>query len=59
MLHFLHNNRIYPIIAGGFMLLDAWMQRVKDPRTLSSRMSSRCVAHFGFDLFLVCPKQIS
>lgn len=35
MLHFLHNNRIYPIIAGGFMLLDAWMQRVKDPLTLS------------------------
>jgi maltose/moltooligosaccharide transporter len=37
MIHFLHNNRIYAIIAGGvFMLVAAaLMQRVKDPRTLS------------------------
>jgi maltose/moltooligosaccharide transporter len=39
MIHFLHNNRIYAIIAGGvFMLVAAaLMQRVKDPRTLSIR----------------------
>ncbi|HZD50081.1 MAG TPA: MFS transporter, partial [Silvibacterium sp.] len=37
MIHLLHNNRIYAIIAGGvFMLIAAaLMQRVKDPRTLS------------------------
>jgi maltose/moltooligosaccharide transporter len=37
MIHLLHNNRIYAIIAGGiFMLVAALlMQRVKDPRTLS------------------------
>jgi len=37
MIHFLHNNRIYAIIAGGvFMLIAAGlMQRVRDPRTLS------------------------
>jgi maltose/moltooligosaccharide transporter len=37
MTHFLHNNRIYAIIAGGaFMLIAAaMMQRVNDPRTLS------------------------
>ena len=37
MVHLLHNNRIYAIIAGGvFMLIAAGlMQRVKDPRTLS------------------------
>jgi maltose/moltooligosaccharide transporter len=37
MTHFLHNNRIYAIIAGGvFMLVAAvLMQRVNDPRTLS------------------------
>jgi hypothetical protein len=39
MIHFLHNDRIYAIIAGGvFMLVAAaLMQRVKDPRTLSIR----------------------
>jgi maltose/moltooligosaccharide transporter len=39
MIHFLHNNRIYAIIAGGvFMLIAAvLMQRVKDPRTLSTQ----------------------
>ena len=37
MIHLLHNNRIYAIIAGGvFMLIAAaLMQRVTDPRTLS------------------------
>jgi maltose/moltooligosaccharide transporter len=37
MTHFLHDNRIYAIIAGGvFMMIAAGlMQRVKDPRTLS------------------------
>ncbi|MGC1293822.1 MAG: MFS transporter [Alloacidobacterium sp.] len=37
MIHFLHNNRIYAIIAGGiFMLIAAaLMQRVNDPQTLS------------------------
>jgi maltose/moltooligosaccharide transporter len=37
MIHLLHNNRLYAIIAGGvFMLIAAaLMQRVKDPRTLS------------------------
>lgn len=37
MIHMLHNNRIYAIIAGGaFMLVAALlMQRVKDPQTLS------------------------
>ncbi len=37
MIHLLHNDRIYAIIAGGvFMLVAAaLMQRVKDPRTLS------------------------
>jgi maltose/moltooligosaccharide transporter len=37
MNHFLHNNRIFAIIAGGvFMLIAAaLMQRVRDPRTLS------------------------
>lgn len=37
MIHFLHNNRIYAIIAGGvFMLIAAaLMQRVTDQRTLS------------------------
>jgi maltose/moltooligosaccharide transporter len=37
MIHLLHNNRIFAIIAGGaFMLIAAGlMQRVKDPRTLS------------------------
>lgn len=37
MIHTLHNNRIYAIIAGGVFLLvaAAMMQRVKDPRTLS------------------------
>lgn len=37
MIHMLHNNRIYAIIAGGvFMLVAALlMQRVRDPQTLS------------------------
>jgi maltose/moltooligosaccharide transporter len=37
MIHFLHNNRLYAIIAGGvfMMIAAALMQRVKDPRTLS------------------------
>ena len=37
MIHMLHNNRIYAIIAGGvFMLIAALlMQRVRDPQTLS------------------------
>jgi maltose/moltooligosaccharide transporter len=37
MTHFLHNNRIYAIIAGGACMLiaAALMQRVTDPRTLS------------------------
>ncbi|MGC1423523.1 MAG: MFS transporter [Terracidiphilus sp.] len=37
MIHLLHNNRIYAIIAGGvFMLIAALlMQRVRDPQTLS------------------------
>ena len=37
MTHFLHNNRIYAIIAGGLCMLlaAALMQRVTDPRTLS------------------------
>jgi len=37
MMHLLHNNRIYAIIAGGIFMLvaAALMQRVKDPRTLS------------------------
>ncbi len=37
MIHFLHNNRMAAIIAGGcFLLLAAlFMQRVRDPRTLS------------------------
>jgi len=37
MVHFLHNNRIYAILAGGVFLLIAagLMQRVHDPRTLS------------------------
>jgi maltose/moltooligosaccharide transporter len=37
MIHLLHNNRIYAIIAGGIfmMIAAALMQRVKDPRTLS------------------------
>jgi maltose/moltooligosaccharide transporter len=37
MTHFLHNNRIYAIIAGGVCMLVAagLMQRVTDPRTLS------------------------
>jgi maltose/moltooligosaccharide transporter len=37
MTHFLHDNRIYAIIAGVvFMMIAAGlMQRVKDPRTLS------------------------
>ena len=37
MIHLLHNNRIYAIIAGGaFMLIAAIrMQRVRDPQTLS------------------------
>ncbi len=37
MVHMLHNNRIYAIIAGGvFMLIAAvLMQRVRDPQTLS------------------------
>ncbi len=37
MIHLLHNNRIYAIIAGGIFLLiaAALMQRVDDPRTLS------------------------
>jgi len=37
MIHFLHNNRIYAIIAGGVFILirAASMQRVKDPCTLS------------------------
>jgi len=37
MIHLLHNNRIYAVIAGGVFLLvaAAMMQRVKDPRTLS------------------------
>jgi maltose/moltooligosaccharide transporter len=37
MIHFLHGNRLYAIIAGGvFMLIAAaLMQRVTDPRTLS------------------------
>ena len=37
MIHLLHNNRIYAVVAGGvFMLIAAaLMQRVKDPRTLS------------------------
>ena len=37
MIHLLHNNRIYAVVAGGvFMSIAAvLMQRVKDPRTLS------------------------
>jgi maltose/moltooligosaccharide transporter len=37
MVHMLHNNRIYAIIAGGVFLLIAalLMQRVRDPQTLS------------------------
>ena len=37
MIHMLHNNRIYAIIAGGIFMLvaAAMMQRVSDPRTLS------------------------
>lgn len=37
MIHLLHNNRIYAIIAGGvFMMIAALlMQRVKDPQTMS------------------------
>jgi maltose/moltooligosaccharide transporter len=37
MIHLLHNNRIYAVIAGGIFMLVAvaLMQRVKDPRTLS------------------------
>jgi maltose/moltooligosaccharide transporter len=37
MIHVLHNNRIYAVIAGGVFMLaaSALMQRVKDPRTLS------------------------
>ena len=37
MIHFLHNNRIYAVVAGGLfmMIAAALMQRVKDPRTLS------------------------
>jgi maltose/moltooligosaccharide transporter len=37
MVHLLHNNRLYAIIAGGIFMLvaAALMQRVKDPRTLS------------------------
>ncbi len=37
MIHFLHNNRIYAIIAGGIAMFvaAALMQRVHDPRTLS------------------------
>jgi maltose/moltooligosaccharide transporter len=37
MIHFLNNNRIYAVVAGGVFLLiaAALMQRVKDPRTLS------------------------
>jgi maltose/moltooligosaccharide transporter len=37
MTHFLHNNRIYAIIAGGIFLLiaAALMRRVNDPQTLS------------------------
>jgi maltose/moltooligosaccharide transporter len=37
MNHFLHNNRIYAILAGGLLLLAAagLMQRVSDPQTLS------------------------
>jgi maltose/moltooligosaccharide transporter len=37
MIHLLHNNRIYAIIAGGVFLLiaAALMQRVRDPQTLS------------------------
>jgi maltose/moltooligosaccharide transporter len=37
MIHLLHNNRIYAVVAGGaFMLIAAvFMQRVKDPQTLS------------------------
>jgi len=37
MIHLLHNNRIFAVIAGGVFLLGAavLMQRVKDPRTLS------------------------
>ncbi len=37
MIHLLHNNRIYAVVAGGvFMMIAAGlMQRVKDPRTLS------------------------
>jgi maltose/moltooligosaccharide transporter len=37
MIHLLHNNRIYAVVAGGvFMMIAAiLMQRVKDPQTLS------------------------
>jgi len=37
MIHLLHNNRIYAVIAGGVFMLVAvlLMQRVKDPQTLS------------------------
>lgn len=37
MIHFLNDNRIYAVVAGGvFMLIAAGlMQRVKDPRTSS------------------------
>jgi maltose/moltooligosaccharide transporter len=37
MIHLLHNNRMYAVVAGGvFMMIAAMlMQRVKDPRTLS------------------------
>ena len=37
MIHLLHNNRIYAVVAGGvFMMIAALlMQRVRDPQTLS------------------------
>jgi len=37
MIHLLHNNRMYAVVAGGAFLLiaAALMQRVKDPQTLS------------------------
>ena len=37
MIHLLHNNRIYAVVAGGvFMMIAALlMQRVNDPQTLS------------------------
>jgi maltose/moltooligosaccharide transporter len=37
MIHLLHNNRMYAVVAGGacMLLAAALMQRVEDPQTLS------------------------